>query len=191
MRVSSDEDPLPPVEAGILAAKFHKRELRKFGYGPLIVALTAQGLTPSDIAERIREDHHVDVSPLSVKALLDDMGPMESLQQAAAQQEFAELHMIAIEQLNSMRDEYEQLKGAQASKEVNTRLEMLQRYFIQWWDRVGKFHFRADNVSLTANITQVSITDALAEVKGKPKDAAAVLAKLRGEETGPGASGGA
>lgn len=181
--MSLDKDPLPP---SFEITPMTYADLRRGGFIPIILAMHTRGLNEVDIATQLSEDFNVRVDRRSVRAALDRFGGGDNLVVASAQQEYAELHQIALEQLNSMRTEYEALKGKPASKEINNRLEMLQRYFIQWWDRVGKFHFRADNVSLTANITQVSMIDALAQVKGKPKDAVAVLAKLRGEDAAPG-----
>ncbi len=188
-RVSATTDPLPPSDPDALAVKGEvaAKQLRRLGLEPIIVHLHQRGFTANQIAARLDRFYGFETTAHSVTYIINHLG--DDFAVAAAQQEFAELHSIALEQLSNMRDEYrelsEQVKNAvldaAAAKAANVRLEMLQRYFIQWWDRIGKFHFKADSVSLTANITQVSLVDALDKVKGKPAQAAAVLAELRGE----------
>lgn len=177
-------------EDGTVETYANFRELLRGGFRPVILELHSQGLNAGEIAKTLSEDFNVTVHPQSVTAAINRLGPLEGVQIAAARRGHAELHQAALEQMYEMRADYKALKDAPLSAEKdaarnrNTRMEMLQRYYIQWWDRVGKFHFKADSVSLTANITQVSLVDALDKVKGKPTQAAAVLAELRGETDG-------
>lgn len=157
------------------------RELLSKGYRPIILSFVADGLTKPEMVQALKEEFGIKVHGIALNKALKRL-KVEDLQTAQAQanrQEYAELHKIAVEEMNRHKEAYHQAIQNDAPLKF---IQFLEEAFESWWEKVGKFHFTPAGGNVTVNLQAVvnSQTIILEEFKDDPERYERVKARLKG-----------